>query len=330
MKLTVYGQDLEKKEILYHWISLLWNPIYNGVGSFCAEFQSAPALIGRILRGDYVVLDEDDAVMTVTSIEFTAEKFTVSGRSAESILDLRVSDAVLSPGNAEAAMRSLVGAMDPWENFALGEPLGIAAEFTESVSDGSLLKYCQRIGEMAGIGFRVTLGADASGARRLLFGCFDCGTEPVSKYSAQLGNMGEERYTESDNGYYNVAVVAGAGQGEERITVVVGDTEATGTERREIYIDARNLQPDEGETEEAYTARLIRHGEEKLAAMKRAQASEFVLAEGGVRLGDPVYVIPSYLGEPFTARITSLSIKVQNNKIVRKIGAGTPISVGRR
>ena len=330
MKLTIYSANLEKKEIMYNWISLLWTVKYNDVGSFCAEFQSAPSLVGKIVRGDYVTFDDDanESVMIVESISFTADKFTISGNSAESILSKRASQEVFSGQNAESVMRRLVSDMAPWDHFTLGESQSIASQFYSTVSDGSVLQYCQRIGEDAGIGFRVRLGYVGSN-RKMLFTCYDRGSNPVAKYSAALGNMSAEKYTESDKNYYNVAVVAGSGEGDDRITVTVGETELTGSARREIYVDARNMQPNEGESDGDYIKRLEQYGKEKLSGMRLAKLSEFTLADGGVRIGDPVYVIPTYIGEAFVTRVTSMSVKVQNNKVVRSIGAGTPIGTGR-
>ena len=325
MKLTVYGANLEKKAILYHWISLLWKPKYNGYGTFCAEFQSAPDMLGVIVRGDYIHLDIDETIMMVTSISFDTGKFTVSGFSAEYILAARVSDTVITSQNAEEAMRSLVSGMSTWPLLELGESSGLTDSFTGTISDGSILKYCQAIGEAADIGFRIRIGRNAEKQRRLFFTCYRRGTEPSAKFSAVLGNMGGEKYTESENNYYNVAVVAGAGTGDERVTVTVGDLESSGTDRREIYLDARSVQKEDGETDAEYLARLEQYGREKLADMKLAQLSEFTVSDDSIMLGDMVYIIPSYIGEPFTARITSVSIKIQNNKITKTIGVGTPL-----
>lgn len=330
MKLTVYDVNLNKKAILYHWISLLWKPKYNGQGTFCAEFQSAPDLIGVIVRGDYIQLDIDGTLMVVSSISFTTAKFTVNGFSAEHILTLRASDTVISSVNAEEAMRALVSAMNPWEKLELGDAAGFADMFDGTTSDGSILSYCETIGAAADIGFRIRLGKNPEGERRLLFECYRNNTEPVSKFSAVLGNMGGEKYTESANNYYNVAIVAGAGVGDERVTVTVGDTDTDGTARREIYIDARSVQMEDGETAEEYIARLEQYGREKLSSMKLAQVSEFTVSDDSVKLGDLVYIIPSYIGEPMQARIVSVSLKIQNNKIEKTIGVGTPLDIGKR
>ncbi len=58
--------------------------------------------------------------------------------------------------------------------------------------------------------------------------------------------MGGIAYSVTTNGYKNVAVVAGAGAGDARITVRAGNTSATGADRREMYVDARQEQPEDG------------------------------------------------------------------------------------
>ena len=62
--------------------------------------------------------------------------------------------------------------------------------------------------------------------------------------------MQQAAWAFGDGDYANVAVVQGAGEGENRATVTVGLTDATGADRRELYVDARDVQPDEekGET----------------------------------------------------------------------------------
>ena len=62
--------------------------------------------------------------------------------------------------------------------------------------------------------------------------------------------------------------VQGAGEGDERATVWVGDVNATGSDRREMYVDARDVQPEDGETStsQSYLEKLADRGGEKLLA----------------------------------------------------------------
>lgn len=330
MKLTIYDAELQKKEIIYHWLSLLWKSVHNSEGNFVVEFPSSPDMMGRILLGDYITMDEDDSVMMVMSISFDSEEFTVSGRSAEHILALRSSNKVIKPQNAEGAIRGLISEMEPWDMLEMGGAQNTDAETTITVSDGSLLQYFKSIGDNAGISFRIRMGKNENGERRLFLLCREIGTVPVSKYSSFLGNMGGEKYTESDVNYYNVAVVAGEGVGDDRVTVIVGETESEGRNRREIYLDARQIQKEEDETDEEYIERLENYGKQKLSDMKMAKLSSFIISDNSLRPGDLVQVIPSYFGIPFVSVVSSVSIKVQSNKIIRTVEIGQPISTGRR
>jgi hypothetical protein len=142
--------------------------------------------------------------------------------------------------------------------------------------------------------------------------------------------MGDERYSESEKDYKNVAVVAGALIDGERVTVVAGDTAAVGVSRREMYVDARDIQPEEGETREEYEARLIRRGEKKLSERIKIVNTNFSILKEDVSLGDLVLLTPTYKDETLQARVTSITYKSQNNTMQKIIGIGQPIPVNRR
>ena len=85
-------------------------------------------------------------------------------------------------------------------------------------------------------------------------------------------------------------MVQGAGEGENRATVTVGLTDATGADRRELYVDARDVQPDEekGETSrsEAYLERLMARGTNKLLEQLRTGSIELTIDAEGLSPGD--------------------------------------------
>jgi len=67
-------------------------------------------------------------------------------------------------------------------------------------------------------------------------------------FSFDLDNLQNLEYESDGREYCNVAVVASEGTGSERKIIEVGDTSATGINRIELYVDARDLQS--GVTEE--------------------------------------------------------------------------------
>lgn len=325
MRIEIYDTALNRKAILYSWVSMLWQPEYNGLGLFLVEFQESSDLFGYISTMDYVKLDIDDTVMMVTSVQMRDGKVVVSGRSANFILYNRVSDTVISNQNAEAAMRSLVQNMNPWDCLELGDSAGLTDIYTAQTSDARISEYCTNICTATDMGYRII-----KSGRKLLFECYKPPLNTGLKFSARLGNIGNEQYAESENDYANVAIVAGAGEGAARVTVIAGDTSLTGVARREIYVDARSEQPEEGESDSEYRARLVRYGEKRLAELYRIKNITFAISDDRVKLGDLVPVTSSLTGETYTARITALSIKSQKNTIKRTISVGTPIPLKRR
>ena len=90
---------------------------------------------------------------------------------------------------------------------------------------------------------------DGKGSKKkLLFECFRPTFDPNRRYSPRWGNLLNAGWSFADTDYANIALVQGAGEGDERATVWVGDVNATGSDRREMYVDARDVQPEDGET----------------------------------------------------------------------------------
>lgn len=121
----------------------------------------------------------------------------------------------------------------------------------------------------------------------------------------------------------NVAMVQGELTEEGRTTVYVGDISLKGLERKELYVDARDLQSEihdrNGEVHilspEQYTALLIQRGNEKLAEHQKVETFEAQIRQLGdiqyefgvdYKKGDMVTIIDEQLGLSVSARITSI------------------------
>jgi hypothetical protein len=326
LRLTFYDSALEKKAVMFNWLSMFWQPEYNDVGYFVIELQENSEFFGIVKQLDYVVFDEDpDTVMMVWGIELKNRKVIISGHGAAYLLNNRVSDDVVKNENSELAMRRQIENMTPWDCVTLGELKGLTDKFTAQTSDGTVLEYCTTISRFSDIGFRIK-----KLNKNLLFECYKPGLNQNVRFAAKLGNMGDERYSESDKDYKNVAIVAGALIDGQRATVVVGDTAAVGTARREMYVDARDIQPEEGETREEYEQRLVRRGEKKLSEKIKIVNSNFSILTEDVSLGDLVLLNPTYTNETLQARVTSITYKSQNNNMQKIISIGQPIPTNRR
>lgn len=65
-------------------------------------------------------------------------------------------------------------------------------------------------------------------------------------FSFDFSNLEQLEYEEDGREYCSMAFVASEGQGEDRTTLEVGDTDAEGIDRIELYVDARDIQSENG------------------------------------------------------------------------------------
>lgn len=140
----------------------------------------------------------------------------------------------------------------------------------------NVLTVCEALSKAAPIGFRVCLDVPN---RQWIFEAYD-GTDrsvtqhdrPYVLFSDEFHNISKAAYTLDHTGYANYSYVAGEGEGSARVIVEIDKT--GGEPRRELWVDARNLQQDteHSETLDAYKARLQQRGIEKLAEARKSDS----------------------------------------------------------
>lgn len=144
------------------------------------------------------------------------------------------------------------------------------------------------------------------------------GNTPVV-FSTSMNNLSSSAYTEDDTEYCSIAIVAGEGEGILRTTVEVGDTESSGINRIELYVDARDLQSemDEGSsmTEEEYYKVLENRGYSYMEDHSSLQSMEGTVIDGASSYvygrdffnGDYVSIVDEELGLTASVQITSVT-----------------------
>jgi len=313
------------------WVSLYWDSPYYSEGGFTLEVRPTTENLKLLTEGRWLVRsDESPRVpmrICARANQNPDANLVVSGYPATWLLTKRASAAVIKGQNAEAAMRSLVAAAKPWPRLELGIEYGFDTTFDKQTSGGSLFSYCQTIGQACDLGFRVIL--DGSGAdKRLLFECFRPTFDPNNRYSSKWGNLLNAGWSFADTDYANVALVQGAGEGDQRATCWVGDVDSTGADRREMYIDARDIQADKekGETtaSQSYLAKLADRGGQKLLAQLRTGSIEFDVDDDALAVGDVLRVSLPQLGYTAMVRVADIITESQSSGTTRTIRLGTP------
>lgn len=148
------------------------------------------------------------------------------------------------------------------------------------------------------------------------------GNDPVV-FSTELEDILASTYYTNDEDEKTMALVQGENSGSSRVSVITGETAGVGFERKELYVDARDLQSevyDEDGTatslsDSEYRATLVTRGDEKLAECTVTKTFEATIRQFGdvqyvygvdYEKGDKVTIIDEQLHVTVSARITSV------------------------
>ena len=278
MDIYVLDQTFIPIAVIDSYKSLIWTTWYNACGDFELCMSASNDILTYIKIDNFIVRESDNAsVMVIEKIEIETsiedgDYLIISGRSVESLLDRRIiwnqtniqnmepsqaifsliTDNVISPTNESRTIT----------RFTLGSPLQTSDRMTAQFTGMNLLKAIETICNEYGIGFRVVLDND-----RLMFSCY-VGENTDVTFSSEFDNLIGSEYKTNMENYKNVALTAGEGEGTARKTAAVSNTstEPTGIQRREMYVDARDLSTNDGEiAQEVYLEKLEQRGMEKLS-----------------------------------------------------------------
>ena len=273
------GSTLMLKAVIDAYEAIEWTRRWRAPGSWQAVISRYATGAEELREGRYVSLPRrgQHLVGIIESIEGQmtdegeiSEDWTIAGRDLGAILQDRVCLHGVSTGTGydeqidvvgETAMRHYVdvNAVNPTDpdraipgldlmlvDQGRGATVQVRARFQ------SLPEILESIALQTGLGWHVIYSFDTD---ELLFDVLE-GTDRSAEVllSPRLGNCLIAGYRASLPDAPTLAIVAGQGEAELREIVEVGT--ATGWDRREVYVDARDC-----ETPDALTAR----GEEKLA-----------------------------------------------------------------
>lgn len=329
--------------------SLMWADSYNGYDNFELWAPLDDDNAELIKKGNVLwVGGETAAVIEIvkqTVDDKGTKTFNAKGRTLEVFLtDRIVYGTVIGKGNASTIMYNIVNAncVNPSDINRKLKWL-ILADDTQSGKDiaqyqktgGSVYDALVELATESDLGFSVIFDPYN---KQLVFEVRQGidrtednsdGNDPVV-FGTELEDILSSEYYSSIQDEKNVAYVYGEDKGADRKSIVVGSgVSSAGYKRKELYVDARDLQTevanDDGESTtlplSEYLEILSQRGDEKLAEYPIVETFEAKIRQfGDVQYeygesyfkGDKVTVIDKEIGISVSARITRVEETLSN------------------
>lgn len=314
MEIIGLDKEFQGSRIFDNFESCIWNSKYCGVGDFELYIRPTKDLLENLPR--YFVRQDCEYGMIITGTEFITDAeegdhLIITGKSLESVLHRRIiwKQTVLS-GNVEMAIRRLIeeNVINPEirerriENFKLGEVRGFPEIFEKQITGQNLGEAMEEICNTYHYGYKVTLqngnfvfdlyrGEDRS---------YSQNENPFVVFSPEFENLLSSGYRYDAGACKNVVLVAGEGEGQERRTASVGN--ASGLDRMEMYMDARNASSNNGEIGETQYLEMLKEdgrkaltdAREKIEFNGNVDHEKSYLYGEDYFLGDVVQVVNAY------------------------------------
>lgn len=324
--------------------SLIWPDKFNGYATF--ELNAPITQENKeLFKEDNIIWCGGDNAAKIEIIQLdkndSGEKvFKIKGRTLEQILETRIiwgtyycSNKCASTAMYEIVKMQCANPIDayrkiPFLECANDEKLGKNISFQKT--GGEVYEAIESIAQDANLGFdilfrpkekklifKVTEGIDRTGI----------GQVDISKqvlFSTDLEDILESSYYKNNQDVKTLAYVAGEGEGPERKYIVSGNSAIKGFARKELYVDARDIQSEisneDGSTTsisgEAYNDLLNDRGNEKLSECILAESFEVkVRIIGNTHYiygidylkGDKVVIQDNETGIEVVAKITEIT-----------------------
>lgn len=297
MEIYVFNKDLDTIGLIDNYQSVIWTTRFFDTGDFELYLPVSMDLIELLKEDNYLCRSSDITVsgndtiyknvmiienITIKTDVENGNYLTVSGRSLKNILSRRIIwQQTNLTGHVELCIRRMVeeNAVTPIiaerkiKNLEMGGLLGLEDTIDMQVTGDNLCEVIAEMCKQYGIGFDIYI-INKNFRFELYVGenrSYNQEKNPYVVFSSDYENLLNTEYKFLKQDFKNVALVAGEGEGLERKTTVVGT--ATGLDRYEKFVDARDVSSNNGEyTEEEYIKMLEDRGHKSLEESKAVQS----------------------------------------------------------
>ena len=319
MEVRIYGKDLRRIGQMENQTSLIWTRKFYEPGDFEIHAPITDENLFLLRPGNLVGKKGSGEAGIIESIEKEESdiknEITAKGRFLSAYMDRRlIKKTVNFSGTVENAMRQLLAGAVPIPLVELGPLNGFPETVQFQATMKNLLSYETKLSRTGAIGYRFRPDFNT---RKIVFETYKGENRTYKQnknnrviFSEDYSNLNNAIYRYNDQNLKTKAIVGGQGEGEGRTYYELGG--GSGLDLREIFVDAKDINPD-GMTAEQYKAALLQRAQE---ALNEATVSEALECETEAAinfsyktdydLGDIVTVRKKRWGLNMDQRITEL------------------------
>ena len=320
MEIRVYNAELYRIGQIENQISLIWTRKFFEAGNFEIHAPITPKNLELLTAGNIVSFKGAKEAGVIEDIEKEESdiknEITVKGRFLSSYTDRRIIRGTVNYDNAkiEEVMRELITNCVAIPLVELGELHGFTPTVSFQATYRNLQVVLTKIAKYGLIGYRFTPDFNE---HKIIFDTMQGVDHSFAQsennrviFSEDYNNLTNAIYKYNDQAYKTKAIVGGQGDGAARVVVEVGD--GTGLGLREVFVDARDLSPEDLTTAQ-YQEVLRQRGYEALQSAIAAESLECETAPNinftyktDYDLGDIVTVKKKSWGLYMNQRITEI------------------------
>ena len=330
MRIIVLNEAMEPIGVIGIVNTLIWVRRYYKCGSFELYFPAQYYDLVRKGSGAYIYRTDHNELGVIRERNFTESdtgKKTAyaKGYFSETLLENRVINSTYNKsGLLEDISRDIVdqycinsGADRRIPNLSLGARHGIGTNIRLQATGANVREQLYTTEQAQGMSHRLVYSYEDNTLEFEVWQGLDrTDTQDVNSwatFSDSFRNIRDAVYNQDETAYKNVAYVAGAGEGSDREIVEVDIRTDPDEERREVWVDARDLQKTYviGTTTHTYSDAEYREMLTQRGLDKLAQFSMVETVNSNV---DPsanlVYGVDYDLGDLCTYRYTDVNIEM--------------------
>lgn len=267
--LNIYNTNMELQGLILNYTSLSWEEDYYNRGRLMLICVDSPENIALLQQGWYIARKDKKTAMVIRYVKYdsSANEIIIYGYTTNDLIRQRIIERTKKITNVETGIYSAVNENRRGLPIITASPRGYLENFQTQFTGTNLLEACTTLGKESSLGFYTEFDYrnkkqifTVYKGKNLTYGNTE--GNPPKTFSTEFKNLVNAIIIDDMSIFCNVVYVAGAGEGEDRAWIIFGND--IGLNRFELFVDARDLQPEEGQTPAVYEQVLISRGIQKL------------------------------------------------------------------